>query len=254
MKAMVLAAGYGTRLGDLTRETPKPKLDVEGRPLLEHILRHLAAQGVEEVIVNLHFHPEAIIAHFGDGSGLGLRITYSREPVLLGTAGALRKVAGHLRGGPFLVQYGDVVTDMDLRALLDRHREGVALATLLLHRRAGSNSAIRMDDAGRITAFLERPSEEERRTIESPWVNSGICVLSPEILDHIPSRIPSDLPRDVFAPLTAGGRLFGVPLRGYRCAVDSPARLEELRAAIREGRCRFPWSRRPALAHAPISG
>ncbi len=238
MKAMVLAAGLGTRLGDLTRDTPKPMLDVEGRPLLEHILIHLAAHGVTEAIVNLHFRAEAIRARFGDGSSLGLRILYSFEPDLLGTAGAVRRAAEHLRGGePFLVQYGDVVTDMDLSALARAHRERGALATLALHRRAKSNSVVGLEPDGRIAMFLERPGEEERKRLVSPWVNSGIHVFSPEILDVIPEG-PADLPRDVFVPLAGGGRLYGFPLEGYRCAVDSPERLEELRGAIREGRCR----------------
>ena len=238
MKAIVLAAGLGTRLGGLTRDTPKPMLDAGGRPILDLILGHLASCGFTDVVINLHFRPEIIRSHIGDGSRFGLRVAYSPEPSLLGTAGALRAAAGLLRGGPFLVQYGDVVTDMDLGALLRRHREGEALATLVLHRRAGSNSAVRLEADGRITAFLERPTEEERRGIEAPWVNSGLCACSPGILDRIPEG-PADLPRDVFVPLASEGLLRGVPLEGYRCAVDSPARLEELRAALREGRIRF---------------
>jgi NDP-sugar pyrophosphorylase family protein len=214
-------------------------LEAGGRPIIEHILRHLAACGVGEAVVNLHFLPEAIRGSLGDGAGVGLRIRYSEEPVLLGTAGALRRAAGLLRGdGPIIVQYGDVVTDMDLRPVIEDHRRRGPLATLVLHRRARSNSAVRLKADGRISAFLERPSEAERAAIADPWVNSGICVLDPAVLDRIPEGV-ADLPRDVFIPLVPTGRLLGVPLAGYRCAVDSPERLEELRAAFREGRCRI---------------
>jgi NDP-sugar pyrophosphorylase family protein len=238
MKAMVLAAGLGTRLGGLTRETPKPMLDAGGRPIIDRILQHLSACGITEAVLNLHFRPEAIRDHVGDGSRYGLRVSYSHETALLGTAGALRKAAPLLGPGPFLVQYGDVVTDMDLRVLIRAHLEGGALATLVLHRRAGSNSAVRLEPDGRIAAFLERPGEEERQQVSDPWVNSGICACGPEILDRIPEGL-ADLPRDIFAPLAPLGLLRGIPLEGYRCAVDSPERLDELRAAIREGRCRI---------------
>jgi NDP-sugar pyrophosphorylase family protein len=229
---MVLAAGYGTRLGEATRAVPKAMLDVHGRPLVEWILRHLAAQAIDEVALNVHFQAEQIERHLGDGSELGLRITYSREPVLLGTAGALRKMADFLGAtDPFLVQYGDVVTDQPFAPIVDAHWRSGALATLLVHQRRGSNSVIELDAENRVTRFLERPGPEERAGVDSDWVNSGICVCSPELLERIPEG-ESDLPRDVIVPAVGEGRIFAVPLTGYRCAVDSPERLNQLRAAI----------------------
>ena len=240
MRAMVLCAGFGTRLGELTREIPKPMLDVAGRPMLWWILRHLRAQGFAEAAVNLHFLPEMIPGYFGGGGEVGLALTYSHEEQLLGTAGGVKKMEAFLReSDPFLVQYGDVVTDQDFGALIAFHREKNALATLLLHQRARSNSLVTMDNAGQIVGFLERPSEEARRGVAPGWVNSGVCVCNPEILEQIPKGAACDLPRDIFAPMTGGGRLFGFGLTGYRCAVDSPERLEEVRAALREGRCKI---------------
>jgi len=232
MRAMVLAAGYGTRLGEHTREIPKAMLDVHGRPLLEWILRHLAAQGIREVAVNIHFGSEQIEEHFRDGSELGLQIRYSHERELLGTAGALRKMAAFLReSDPFLVQYGDVVTDQPLAPLVDAHRRCRALATLLTHRRKDSNSVLELDPDGRVTRFLERPGQQERAGLDSDWVNSGMCVCSPGLIERIPEGA-SDLPRDVIVPAVDESRIFAVPLSGYRCAVDSPERLNQLRAAI----------------------
>jgi len=228
MRAMVLSAGFGTRMGDLTREIPKPMLPLHGRPILEWILAHLARHGFREVAVNLHFRPEIIRHHFGDGGKVGLTITYSEEPQLLGTAGGVKKMESFLRqSDPFLAHYGDVVTDQDFSAMLAFHREKNALATLLLHQRAKSNSIVSLDAQQRIVGFLERPSEEARRGVQSPWVNSGICLCAPELLDHIPADTPCDLPRDVFRLLVGTGRLFGFPLTGQRCAIDSPQRLEE---------------------------
>jgi NDP-sugar pyrophosphorylase family protein len=137
------------------------------------------------------------------------------------------------------VQYEDVLTDQDLGALVERHRQTGALATLLVHQRARSNSVVTLDADGRIRGFLERPAESERQGVESPWVNSGICVCSPEILDSIPAGQPCDLPRDVFRKWVPTGRLWAVGLSGYRCAIDSPERLAQARAAVETGQCRI---------------
>jgi len=239
MKAMVLCAGFGTRLGDLTREIPKPMLPLQGRPILEYIIANLRAHGFGDIAVNLHFLPEVVRGHFGDGSKMGVSISYSDEERLLGTAGGLKKMEAFLSGSdPFLAHYGDIVTDQDFSAMLAFHRQRGALATLLLHQRAKSNSVVTLDDESRIVGFLERPSEEARRGATSNWVNSGICLCSPEIFKHIASGVPSDLPRDIFTKLVPKGRLFGFPLSGYRCAIDSTERLAEARAAIAEGRCK----------------
>ena len=123
MNAMVLCAGYGTRLGRLVEETPKPMLRLVDRPILEHILCHLARHGFDEIAVNLHFRPGVIREYFGDGSRLGIRLAYCEEPELLGTAGGVKKMAALFSGGPFLVHYGDVVTNQDLGAMLRFHRE-----------------------------------------------------------------------------------------------------------------------------------
>lgn len=230
MKAMVLAAGAGSRMGGLTRDLPKPMLMVRGRPILEHILRNLARHGFSEVVLNLHNHPRIIQEHFGDGSFLGIAITYILEPQLLGTAGSARNAAAFLQGpDPFLLHYGDVLTDQDLGAMANAHRQKGAVATLLLHQRMNSNSVVAVDDEFRVSRLLERPSEEERAVVTSPWVNSGVYVLDPGVLQRIEPGRPQDFPRDVFPALIAEGQVFGFPLTGYRCAIDSPDRLERAR-------------------------
>lgn len=236
LRAMVLAAGHGTRLGALTADTPKPMLDVCGQPLIERILHHLRRHRVAEVAINLHFQGEKIRAHLGDGTRLGLVLRYSEEPTLLGTAGGLLAHEAFLAGSdPFIVQYGDILTDANLSGLVATHQRSGAVATLMLHQRAGSNSMVRLAPDGEITGFIERPKDGERPAWTEAWVNSGVCVCSPGIFELIPRDRPADLPRDVFAPLAGSGRLFGVPLSGYRCAVDSPERLERLRNDVAAG-------------------
>ncbi len=238
MRALVLCAGFGTRLGDLTRETPKPMLPIGDDALLGHTLSHLASLGFTDVAVNLHFKPEIVMAHVGDGSRYGLRVTYAPEPELLVTAGAVRNLRDFLSvDEDFLVLYGDLLIDEDFAAMMADHRARRASATLLLHQRKGSNSLVRVD-GDRVTGFVERPDEEERARNPFPWVNSGAQVLNRRMIERIPEGRASDLPRDVYVPSLGDELIMGRPLSGYRCAIDSPARLEEARAAWADGRYR----------------
>jgi NDP-sugar pyrophosphorylase family protein len=158
----------------------------------------------------------------------------------MGTGGGIKKMERFLRQGDvFLVHYGDILTDQDLTSMLRFHCEHRALATLLLHQRTRSNSIVTLDEEGRIAGFLERPTEQEQRSVTSLWVNSGICTCDPEFLDAIPANQPYDLPRDIFPKLVGSRRLFGFPLSGYRCAIDSPERLAEARSALAEKHCRI---------------
>lgn len=233
MKAVVLCAGFGTRLGGLTRDLPKPMLPVNGRPLLEHILSHLSSHGITQVAVNLHFLPEKIMDHFGDGKKLGLSLHYSREEQPLGTAGALRKLEVWLQPEPdFLVVYGDVLTDADLTSLSLFHKDRRAAATLLVHQSPGSNSLTLMNAEGRLTTFLERPSPDllvpfASIPAEQRWVNSGIQILNRRVLDLLPASGFSDLPRDLYAKHFQTEAFFGYPLRGKRIAIDAPERLAQ---------------------------
>jgi mannose-1-phosphate guanylyltransferase len=237
VKALVLCAGLGTRLGPLTAETPKAMLPIGGEPLLAHTLRHLARHGIDDVTVNLHYRGESIRSFFGNGGGVGVRLRYLEEPSLLGTAGTVRSLAPMLEASDeLLVIYGDLLIDQDFGELARVHREKKADATLLLHQRAGSNSLVRMNEDGRITAFLERPTEDVRRANPHPWVNSGVAILGHAAREAIPPHAPVDLPRDVYAPAVDRLRLFGVPLSGFRCAIDSPERLASAEQAFREGR------------------
>ena len=240
MKAMILSAGYGTRLGALTQQLPKPMLPLQGRPLLEYIICHLVQHGFDQIAINLHFMPHLIRDYFGDGSAWGVELVYSDEPELLGTAGGVKKMAALLHPKErFLIHYGDILTDQDFTALLHFHQQRQALTTLLVHQRARSNSIVSLDERGGVIGFLERPTEEARRGVQSSWVNSGIYICDPQLLAEIPADVTCDLPRDIFPKLIEGGRLYGYPLSSYRCAIDSPDRLAEAQAALANGQCQI---------------
>lgn len=244
MKALLLCAGTGTRLGALTSEMPKAMLDIDGEPLIARNLRYLAAQGIRDVAVNVHFRAEQIVNFVGDGGRFGVRVRIEHEDSLLGTAGSVRRLAPFFAGAEdFLVVYGDLLIDQDLQPMRTQHRARGAAATLLVHSRPGSNSLVRMEADGRISDFVERPSDNERRVAPYPWTFSGMQILAPRMLDwivqHIPDGSAADFPRDVYIPCLREQPVYGFALTGYRCAIDSPERLTEARAAVVSGRYRY---------------
>lgn len=185
MRAMVLAAGLGTRLRPITYATPKPMAPVLNRPVMEHIVRLLAKHGFDEAIANLHWFPETIEGHFGDGSAFGVELSYSHEEALLGTSGGVRNAAGFL-GDSFLVISGDALTDIDLGAMRRFHESHDGIATLAT-KRVGDTSqfgvAITGAD-GRIQGFQEKPDPSEAL---SDLANCGIYMFRAEVFDYFPA-------------------------------------------------------------------
>jgi mannose-1-phosphate guanylyltransferase len=181
---MILAAGLGTRLRPITYAMPKPMVPVLNRPVMEHIARLLARHGFSEAIANLHWFPETIEGHFGDGSAFGIELSYSREEALLGTSGGVRKAAGFL-GDSFLVISGDALTDIDLAAMREFHDSHDGIATLATKRVDDTTQfgvAITGAD-GRIQGFQEKPDPAEAL---SDLANCGIYMFRREIFDFFP--------------------------------------------------------------------
>lgn len=200
MRAMIMAAGKGTRLSPLTDLMPKPMVPIVNRPALHHILSLLARHGLPEVVINLHHLPQAITGHFGTGTDLGMAISYSHEPELLGTAGGVKNNAAFLGGDTFLVMSGDALTDIDLTGLLAAHRRTGSIATLAVKEVADPSlyGVVVADDDERVVGFQEKPSAEEAR---SRLCNCGIYVFEPEILSHIPDGQFDDFGRRLFPDL-----------------------------------------------------
>ena len=203
-KAIILAAGMGTRLRPLTNRLPKAMVPVDGRPLLEYNIELLREHGVREIAVNLHSHADAITEHFGDGSRFGVSLTYSFEPQLLGTAGAVKELEEFFKDGPFYVIYGDVLTRLDLGLLLAHHRACGALATIALYQpedltRCG---VVQQDEDGWITSFIEKPPGGSPA---DAWANAGIYVMEPAVLRRMSAKAPQDFGHDVFPALVGNG-------------------------------------------------
>ena len=194
MRAMVLAAGLGTRLRPLTNEITKPMVPVLDRPVMAHILDLLEHHGFEDTIANLHYFPESIEQYFG------ARLTYRLEPELLGTAGGVRGCAEFFGSDPFLVISGDALTDIDLSAFVARHRESGGVATLAVKKVSDTREygVVLHDREGRITGFQEKPSPQEAL---SDLGNCGIYIFEPEIFDYFPERPFVDWAQDVFPAL-----------------------------------------------------
>jgi mannose-1-phosphate guanylyltransferase len=184
MKAMVLAAGLGTRLRPVTYEMPKPMVPVLNRPVMEHILRLLARHGFTETIANLHWFPELIEGYFGDGSKLDLDLSYSREDQLLGTAGGVRKIAEFL-GDSFLVVAGDALTDIDFGAMREFHESHDGVATLATKRVSDTDQfgVVIAGEDGRIQGFQEKPDPAEAL---SNLANTCIYMFRSEVFDFFP--------------------------------------------------------------------
>lgn len=216
MKAFVLAAGLGTRMGAITQRTPKCMLPVAGRPLLGRWLELLARAGVAEALVNTH-HLPGPVREFVARERLPIPVTLAHEPALLGSAGTLRENRGFVAGEPaFLVVYADNASTVDLRALVASHRPGRA-ATLGLFRVPDPHTrgVVELDAEGTVTGFIEKPEQPKS---DLAW--AGLLVGTPELLGAIPERTPCDLGHHVLPALL--GRMGGALIRGYHRDVGTP--------------------------------
>jgi mannose-1-phosphate guanylyltransferase/phosphomannomutase len=214
MKAVVMAGGEGTRLRPLTSNQPKPMVPVVGKPCMEHILELLREHGMNEVIVTVAFLPQAIRSYFGEGETLGMQIGYSVEESPLGTAGSVRLTAKQL-DETFLVISGDALCDVDLSALVAFHKEKGAAVTIGL--KSVENplefGIVVTDEEGRVERFLEKPSWGQ---VFSDTINTGIYVMEPEVLKHVPADRPYDFSKELFPYLLEMGRpIYGHVMDGY---------------------------------------
>lgn len=225
MKAIVLAAGKGSRLHDQTITVPKPMLAVGGQPVLAHNIAWLRQHGITDLTLNLHHLPQVIRDYFGDGSAHGVRIAYSYEEHLLGTAGAVRRIVDDLWGGlaePCLIVYGDNRMAFALPALLAAHaaHPDAAVTIAVYPKEDVSQSGIVLHDGdGRITRFIEKPPPLRLSNL----VNAGLYVLSPAALPYLPPGRASDFGHDIFpAMLAAGAPLYACACPGTLIAIDTP--------------------------------
>lgn len=208
MRAIVLSAGYGTRLWPLTEDRTKPAIPILGKPLVGYVAEYLASYGIDEIVVNLHHRPESVRRALGHGSQFGVKLHYVEEPVILGTSGALDNTREFFEHETFVVVNGKIITDIDLSAALETHRSTNALATLILlpNTRRERFSVIETE-GGWIKGFGGMPAANDAGPV--PLMFTGIHILEPRILEYVPRGVFSDSVIHVYPQAIAKGELIG---------------------------------------------
>lgn len=230
MRAVVLVGGEGTRLRPLTFTTPKQLLPVAEVTMIERVVSHLAAHGVDDVVLSMGYRPDAFLSMFPENRCAGVALRYAVEPTPLDTAGAIRFAARDAGlDGTFLVVNGDVLTDMDLSALIEFHRlsGGEATISLVPVEDPSRFGVVPTDADGRVSAFIEKPAAGEAPT---NLVNAGTYVLETSVLDRIAADRRVSIERETFPALVADGSLFALASTGYWIDAGTPR--EYLRANL----------------------
>jgi NDP-sugar pyrophosphorylase family protein len=243
MKAIILCAGKGERLKPLTNDLPKPMILINQRPVLEYLISLCKKHGINEIAINTSYLPEKIKGYFGNGEKFGVRINYSFEPELLGTAGAINNFR-NLLNDTFFVIYGDNITDLNLSKMYKFHKSKKALGTLYLYKeelmdKKTTPGCVILDENAQIKEIIERPTEEESKRIEKipqnlRYMNSGIYILEKEILNIIPPGF-SDFSRDILPQALKKGKLYGYMENCYIKEVGQIIRYEKAKQDIESG-------------------
>ncbi|MVF21189.1 MULTISPECIES: sugar phosphate nucleotidyltransferase [Methylocaldum] len=239
MKAVILAGGQGVRLRPITENIPKPMVTVLGKPIMEHIARHLCSYGFTDLLATLHYRPRAIRDHFGDGGDFGVNLHYTLEHKPLGTAGSVKLGADFL-DETFLVIAGDALTDFDLEAFWAFHKAKGAKVSLCLKRVSdpGEFGVVVTGEDDRVVRFLEKPGLSE---LCSDTVNTGIYLIEPEILEAIPEDIPYDFASDLFPKLLEQEiPLFAYVAEGYWSDIGTLDQLKQSHWDLLDGKVRLP--------------
>jgi len=240
VQAVVLVGGEGTRLRPLTYAMPKQMLPIVGLPMIERVLRHLAAHGIDEAVLSMGYLPDAFFAAYPDGEAGGVRLSYAVEPELLDTAGAVR-FAAEAAGvdGTFVVVNGDVLSDLDLTALVAFHRAHGAEGTIHLHPVEDPSrfGVVPTDGEGRVTAFVEKPRRDEAPT---NLINAGTYVLEASVLGRIPTGRRVSIERETFPVMAEEGRLFAMADGSYWIDTGTPATYLQAQQDLVDGRRGVP--------------
>ncbi|MEE2697665.1 MAG: NDP-sugar synthase [Actinomycetota bacterium] len=222
MRAVVLVGGLGTRLRPLTADLPKQMLPIVDRPMIEHVVGHLAAHGVDEVVLSLGFLPNAFLDAYSDDHCGGVPFHYAVEPEPLDTAGAIRFAAEDAGiEEAFLVLNGDVLTDLDVGGLVGFHRASGAEATVAVTPVDDPSryGAVPTDADGRVTGFVEKPPAGET---PCNWINAGIYVFEPSVVDRIEPGRRVSVEREVFPAMADEGVLYGSRSEAYWVDIGTP--------------------------------
>lgn len=238
---MILAGGLSTRLYPLTKRVPKPLVPVAGVPNAALLVRYLKSYGFVEIAINVHYLADEIVNTLGDGSRFGVKLHYSHEPELLGSAGAVKKIESFFHDDPFIVIGCDEVTDLRLDRLLEFHRERGAIASIGLVEcdEVDQYGVVVLDEHRKIVGFQEKPAKGSER---SKLVNTGVYAFSPEIFAHIPAGQFYDFGKQVFPSLQENGeRFYGFDARGaYWADIGTPNEYRRASYDVVRGVVRLP--------------
>ncbi|MCM3871645.1 MAG: NDP-sugar synthase [Pyrinomonadaceae bacterium] len=234
MRAMILSAGYGTRLWPLTEDRTKPAMPILGKPLVGYVAEYLASFGCDDIVVNLHHRPESVRAALGDGSRYGVKLHYVDEPVILGTSGALDNAREILEGETIVVVNGKIITDIDLNAAFETHRRTEAIATLVLLPNPDCQrfTVVETSD-GLLKGFGSMPVQSEYVGREAPMMFTGIQILEPGIFKYIPRGVFSHSTSDVYPQAMAKGERIAVHVAtGIWYELSTPQRYLDISLAM----------------------
>ncbi|MBI2844375.1 MAG: NDP-sugar synthase [Armatimonadetes bacterium] len=235
MKAMILAAGVGSRLDPLTRHIPKPMVPIVNRPVMEHIVELLARHGIKNIMVNLHYLGDQIEEYFGNGSKWGAKIHYCKEDRLWGDAGSVKRCEDFF-DDTFIVVGGDDLADIDITRIVRLHKEKKAIATIALSLvdDPSEYGIALLNDRGRITRFLEKPRGE---VIFSNAANTGVYVFDPRVLELIPRGVPYGFGNNVFPMLLEQRtRFYGYLTSSYWRDVGNLKQYQQTHYDVLDGR------------------
>ncbi len=223
-KAIILAAGQGTRLGAESLKTPKPLIEVMGEPVIFHAIKNCVRAGIKDIYINLFHLPEKFISTIGDGSKFGARVHFKVEKELLGTSGAVKNFETELNGEPFLVLYGDNWTDYNFKEQISVHEKSGADMSIVVYFKDGDvrqSGLAYFDDNNRITRFTEKSPD----TLNGGWVNAGVYFIQPQIMSKIPTGF-SDFGKEIIPALLQNSlKLNAIVTDGKLIAIDTPEML-----------------------------
>lgn len=231
MKAVLMAGGEGTRLRPLTSNQPKPMVGIFNQPVMTHIIELLKKHKITDVIATLQFLPQLIKNYYGDGSDLGINLSYAIEEEPLGTAGSVKN-AEQFIDDTFLVISGDAICDYDLKKAVEFHKKRKSLVTLVLARVDSplEFGVVITDKDGKINRFLEKPTWAQ---VFSDTVNTGLYILEPEVLDYIPAGMNVDFSKDLFPKLLKEGKpMYGYVADGYWCDIGNLEQYQQVHEDI----------------------
>jgi NDP-sugar pyrophosphorylase family protein len=243
MKAMILAAGFGTRLRPLTDTLPKPLLPVGNRPLIHYNLLLLKKYGITDVLINLHHHGERIVREVGNGLRFGMNVIYSEEPTILGTGGAIKKVRSEVADGAFLVINGDILVDINLDKAVEFHHRKKGVATLILREdeEVDRYGPVEIDAKNRIRNILGKCCWNGEKL--NRLMFTGIHIVEPKALDYVPQDLFYSITDAYIEMVRRGEKLYGYVMKGYWTDIGVIERYRRVDQDLKDGKIKLSYVR-----------